>query len=230
MFARFEPRELRRSFVELPRASSPDPRTGLGLRPRPVSAVLLGAAGAATVGFSLVSCTPPVKALDSATEVSEIRVTEVSAFAGLSGWRTGDGRLVVSDETPPVGATSFVGARVDAENDGRVAIRLVESGGEELVQISREGKVTPGFDPNDVTSLARAVLDRCDGRIDELEQEHPYVYFNAGPGFGRRMLREEGLAYFRAWEGPEPNSNRNAQFNSLVRLGQAKLLDALGVF
>ncbi len=57
-----------------------------------------------------------------------------------------------------------------------------------------------------------------------------YVYFNAGPGFGKRHLQSAGLAAVRPWGGPPPPDNRIARFNALQRLSTLKLMESMDLF
>jgi hypothetical protein len=57
-----------------------------------------------------------------------------------------------------------------------------------------------------------------------------YVYFNAGPGFGKRALERWGLDYGRPWSGPDPADNRNPRFNAAQRMATKSALEAMGLF
>ncbi len=57
-----------------------------------------------------------------------------------------------------------------------------------------------------------------------------YVYFNAGPGFGKKHLLASGLGAVSKWKGPPPPGNTIARYNALQRLSTLKLIDGLQLF
>ena len=69
---------------------------------------------------------------------------------------------------------------------------------------------------------------------EKLTRDHvdyfTYLYFNAGPGFGRRQVRERGLNDVAKWRAPYPTHNGIARFNALQRLSTVRLLESLGLF
>ncbi len=79
---------------------------------------------------------------------------------------------------------------------------------------------------------ARRVLgaDRAEHLTDEQLFFFTYVYFNAGPLGGRRLLERRGLNAAEAWRGKLPDHNRNAQYNAMQRLQTLRLLRAFAIF
>ncbi len=55
-----------------------------------------------------------------------------------------------------------------------------------------------------------------------------YVYFNAGPGFGLRRVKNEGLDYFSPQTAPE--NIMNARNNALIRVETANVIQKLNIF
>ncbi len=55
-----------------------------------------------------------------------------------------------------------------------------------------------------------------------------YVYFNAGPGFGLRRVKNEGLDYFSPQTDPE--NIMNARNNALIRVETANVIQKLNIF
>jgi hypothetical protein len=57
-----------------------------------------------------------------------------------------------------------------------------------------------------------------------------YLYFNAGPGFGKKELQRHGLGYLSKWTEPPLETNKNPRYNALIRLATYEELKALHVF
>lgn len=52
-----------------------------------------------------------------------------------------------------------------------------------------------------------------------------YVYFNAGPGFGKKQLVTQGLNYFRPASPNSAENSSNARMNALIRIATLELLE-----
>jgi hypothetical protein len=59
---------------------------------------------------------------------------------------------------------------------------------------------------------------------------YTYVYFNAGPGFGAKQLKSQGLAAASKWTQAAPSGNLVARYNALQRLSTLKLIEATQAF